>query len=101
MHADQETYQLMGKEHALIISNHRRDIDWLIGWILAQRSGCLGSTLAIMKKSSKFLPVIGWSMWFAEYLFLERSWAKDENTLKVGLQTRGLLKDCQNIFCKL
>jgi hypothetical protein len=22
-------------------------------------------------------------MWFAEYLFLERSWAKDENTLKV------------------
>ncbi|KAG1367020.1 putative 1-acyl-sn-glycerol-3-phosphate acyltransferase PLS1 [Cocos nucifera] len=39
-----------------------------------------------MKKSSKFLPVIGWSMWFAEYLFLERSWAKDENTLKLGLQ---------------
>jgi 1-acyl-sn-glycerol-3-phosphate acyltransferase len=25
-----------GKEHALIISNHRSDIDWLIGWILAQ-----------------------------------------------------------------
>jgi hypothetical protein len=22
-------------------------------------------------------------MWFAEYLFLERSWAKDEKTLKV------------------
>ncbi|PUZ67271.1 hypothetical protein GQ55_3G421700 [Panicum hallii var. hallii] len=84
--ADQETYQLTGKKHALIISNHRSDIDWLIGWILAQRSGCLGSTLAIMKKSSKFLPVIGWSMWFAEYLFLERSWAKDENTLKWGLK---------------
>nr|GMD25062.1 1-acyl-sn-glycerol-3-phosphate acyltransferase 2-like [Ipomoea batatas] len=30
--------------------------------------------------------VIGWSMWFFEYLFLERSWAKDENTLKSGLQ---------------
>ncbi|PVH62983.1 hypothetical protein PAHAL_3G446500 [Panicum hallii] len=123
--ADQETYQLTGKEHALIISNHRSDIDWLIGWILAQRSGCLGSTLAIMKKSFKvpsFLrphcyawvkelfpmniydhpwcqsiksikeqssseqEVIGWSMWFAEYLFLERSWAKDENTLKWGLK---------------
>jgi lysophosphatidic acid acyltransferase/lysophosphatidylinositol acyltransferase len=24
-------------------------------------------------------------MWFAEYLFLERSWAKDEKTLKVTL----------------
>ncbi|KAI4300755.1 hypothetical protein L6164_034093 [Bauhinia variegata] len=83
---DLETFHLMGKEHALIICNHRSDIDWLVGWVLAQRSGCLGSSLAVMKKSSKLLPVIGWSMWFSEYLFLERSWAKDENTLKSGLQ---------------
>ncbi|KAG6517610.1 hypothetical protein ZIOFF_021006 [Zingiber officinale] len=46
----------VGKEHALVISNHKSDIDWLVGWILSQRSGCLGSTLAVMKKSSKFLP---------------------------------------------
>ncbi|KAK8609263.1 hypothetical protein V6N13_025569 [Hibiscus sabdariffa] len=84
--ADHESFSFMGKEHALVLSNHRSDIDWLVGWVLAQRSGCLGSTLAVMKKSSKFLPVIGWSMWFSEYLFLERSWAKDENTLKAGLQ---------------
>ncbi|KAK4755416.1 hypothetical protein SAY87_009173 [Trapa incisa] len=83
---DHETFHLMGKEHSLVISNHKSDIDWLVGWVLSQRSGCLGSTLAVMKKSSKFLPVIGWSMWFSEYLFLERSWAKDESTLKLGLQ---------------
>ncbi|KAE9585293.1 hypothetical protein Lal_00018316 [Lupinus albus] len=83
---DRETLRLMGKEHALVICNHRSDIDWLVGWVLAQRSGCLGSSLAVMKKSSKFLPVIGWSMWFSEYLFLERSWAKDEKTLKSGIQ---------------
>lgn len=86
VYADPETFNLMGKEHALVIANHRSDIDWLVGWILAQRSGCLGSSLAVMKKSSKLLPVIGWSMWFSEYLFLERSWAKDERTLKSGLQ---------------
>lgn len=83
---DRETINLMGKEHALVVSNHKSDIDWLVGWVLAQRSGCLGSSLAVMKKSSKFLPVIGWSMWFSEYLFLERSWAKDESTLKTGIQ---------------
>lgn len=83
---DMETFRLMGKEHALVICNHRSDIDWLVGWVLAQRSGCLGSSLAVMEKSSKVLPVIGWSMWFSEYLFLERSWAKDETTLKSGLQ---------------
>ncbi|KAM7271680.1 hypothetical protein ACFE04_030894 [Oxalis oulophora] len=82
---DDETFKLMGREHALVICNHRSDIDWLVGWILAQRSGCLGSALAVMKKSSKYLPVIGWSMWFSEYLFLERSWVKDEITLKSGL----------------
>lgn len=25
-----------GKERALVISNHRSDIDWLVGWIIAQ-----------------------------------------------------------------
>ncbi|KAJ3698492.1 hypothetical protein LUZ61_002197 [Rhynchospora tenuis] len=86
LYGDAEIFNLMGKEHALLVSNHRSDIDWLVGWVLAERAGCLGSALAVMKKSSKFLPVIGWSMWFAEYLFLERNWAKDENTLKVGLK---------------
>ncbi|KAG6473568.1 hypothetical protein ZIOFF_067485 [Zingiber officinale] len=95
LYADSKTFKLMGKEHALVICNHRSDIDWLVGWILAQRSGCLGSALAVMKKSSKFLPVIGWSMWFTEYLFLERSWARDENTLQCGLER---LKDFPRPF---
>ncbi|CAL5211809.1 unnamed protein product [Lathyrus oleraceus] len=62
----------MGKEHALVISNHESDIDWLVGWTIVERSGCLGSTLAEMKKSSKFLPVIGWSMRFSAELALHR-----------------------------
>ncbi|GKV34652.1 hypothetical protein SLEP1_g43010 [Rubroshorea leprosula] len=92
---DSETFKLMGKEHALVMCNHRSDLDWLVGWVLAQRSGCLGSAIAVMKKSSKLLPVIGWSMWFSEYIFLERSWAKDESILKSGLQR---LKDFPQPF---
>ncbi|PON89191.1 Phospholipid/glycerol acyltransferase [Trema orientale] len=86
LHADSETFQLMGKEHALVISNHRGDIDWLVGWVLAQRSGCLGSTIAIMRKEAKFLPVIGWSMWLSDHVFLETKWVKDELTLKSAFQ---------------
>ncbi|KAF2605469.1 hypothetical protein F2Q70_00026635 [Brassica cretica] len=92
---DNETFNRMGKEHALVVCNHRSDIDWLVGWILAQRSGCLGRALAVTKKSSKFLPVTGWSMWFSEYLFLERNWVKDESTIKSGLQR---LKDFPQPF---
>ncbi|KAF4381915.1 hypothetical protein F8388_000609 [Cannabis sativa] len=98
VHTDAETFRLLGfsqkmahshfpgKEHALVISNHRSDIDWLVGWVLAQRSGCLGSSLAIIKNEAKFLPIIGWSMWFCDYVFLERNWAKDESILKSGFQ---------------
>ncbi|CAH9072285.1 unnamed protein product [Cuscuta europaea] len=86
LYVDQETYELMGKEHALFISNHRSDIDWLVGWILAQRAGCLGNALAIIKKSLSYIPVLGWSMWFSGYIILERRWDKDENTLKAGFQ---------------
>nr|QYJ54459.1 lysophosphatidic acid acyltransferase 2 [Consolida ajacis] len=86
IYMDPEEYKLVGKEHALFLANHKSDIDWLLGWVFAQRSGCLGCAPAVMKKSLKFLPVIGWTMWFSEYLFLERNWAKDESTLKSGLR---------------
>ncbi|KAH7294559.1 hypothetical protein KP509_27G007400 [Ceratopteris richardii] len=87
VYVDNETWKKMGKEHALLICNHRSDMDWLVGWVLAQRVGCLGSTRAVMKKSSKFLPVVGWSMWFSEYTFLERDWVKDEAILKESFQS--------------
>lgn len=29
-------YKITGKEHALVMCNHRSDIDWLVGWVLAQ-----------------------------------------------------------------
>ncbi|KNA16761.1 hypothetical protein SOVF_086260 [Spinacia oleracea] len=86
LHTDSETLRLMGKEHALLISNHRSDIDWLIGWVLAQRAGCLGCTMAIMKNVLRYLPVIGWSMCFSEYIFVKRRWAEDESTLKSGYE---------------
>lgn len=86
VYADDETFELLGKEHALVISNHNSDLDWLVGWILAQRSGCLGSALAVMKKEAKVLPIIGWSMWFSDYVFLERSWGKDERILQSGFE---------------
>ncbi|KAL1822418.1 hypothetical protein ACET3Z_009196 [Daucus carota] len=86
VYADAETFQLMGKEDALVICNHKSDIDWLVGWILAQRAGCLGSSFAVTKKSARYLPVVGWSIWFSGAIFLERSWEKDEKTLKSGFQ---------------
>lgn len=38
----------------------------------------------LLKFTTSLSQIIGWSMWFSDYIFLERSWAKDENTLKVN-----------------
>ncbi|MCD7466869.1 phospholipid scramblase 1 [Datura stramonium] len=87
---------VMEKSFKIIISNHRSDIDWLVGWALAQRVGCLGSTNCFGKRSLYHIfpfsilfdtfKVLGWSMWFAGCISLERSWTKDENTLKSGFR---------------
>lgn len=40
--ASDESFQNWGKEHALIIMNHSYEVDWLMGWIVADRSKILG-----------------------------------------------------------
>lgn len=40
--ASDESFQRWGKEHALIIMNHTFEVDWLMGWIVADRSQTLG-----------------------------------------------------------
>jgi lysophosphatidic acid acyltransferase/lysophosphatidylinositol acyltransferase len=42
-----EDYELVGKEHALVLPNHRSDIDWMIGWIICERTGILGVSILV------------------------------------------------------
>ncbi|KAF8009197.1 hypothetical protein BT93_J0245 [Corymbia citriodora subsp. variegata] len=88
LHTDPETYELMGKEHALFMPNHPSDVDILTTWLLARRVGCLRSALMVLKKSFQYLPIFGWATWFSEFVFLDRRWDKDE----------GKLKDCPRPF---
>ncbi|KAM5579842.1 hypothetical protein ABKV19_009548 [Rosa sericea] len=83
---EQETSHLKGEEHELLISNARNDADPLVELVLAQWSGCLGSLLAVIKTSARYIPVIGWSMWFSEYVFPERSCAHNARKLKSDLK---------------
>ncbi|TYJ20769.1 hypothetical protein E1A91_A08G019100v1 [Gossypium mustelinum] len=66
--------------------NHVSDSDTLLTWILAQRVGCLRSALTIVKKTTRYLPVFGWTNWFSESIFQDRNWAKDESKLKSSFE---------------
>jgi lysophosphatidic acid acyltransferase / lysophosphatidylinositol acyltransferase len=69
--------------------NHKYDIDWLLGYVLCSRIKLLGGTKVVMKQATKYLPLMGWSFWFAEYIFLNRIWETDKKLL---------VKDLNNIF---
>ncbi len=43
-------------------------------------------TKCYMKSYLKYLPVIGWMWWFAEYVFLKRNWDSDLPVLKKSLE---------------
>jgi lysophosphatidic acid acyltransferase/lysophosphatidylinositol acyltransferase len=41
-YVDKEDYKYFGKEHAILIINHKYEIDWLTAWAITDRIGTLG-----------------------------------------------------------
>lgn len=70
-----------GKEHAYCIMNHTYEIDWLVGWMIAERVQLLGNCKAYAKKAIQYLPVLGWAWKCSEFVFLERNFDKDKEVI--------------------
>eukprot|EP01134_Creolimax_fragrantissima_P005157 CFRG5157T1 len=87
LYGNPEVWDTVGKHRGLTLVNHASDIDWLLGWMVAERFGMLGGTKALMKESAKYVPVLGWSWWFSEFIWLKRSWGADQQTMSSGLQS--------------
>jgi len=81
-----EDYEKIGTESAMLMPNHRSDIDWLVGYMIADRNGILGTAKCYMKNDVKYIPTIGWTWWFLEFCFLRRSWDKDQSTIQKSLK---------------
>eukprot|EP00127_Corallochytrium_limacisporum_P000618 Clim_evm17s22 gene=Clim_evmTU17s22 len=77
----EEDFQLVSREGSIVVPNHCSDVDWLVGWIVGERRGMLTTTKALIKKQALYLPLVGWSMWFLEWGFLDRNWDKDKETM--------------------
>ncbi|KAL3281231.1 hypothetical protein HHI36_004445 [Cryptolaemus montrouzieri] len=71
----------IGKEHACFIMNHSYETDWILGWVLAERVKILGNVKAYCKKAIQYMPVLGWSWKFSEFVFLERDFQKDKENI--------------------
>lgn len=78
---DQETLREFGKYSAIVITNHRYDIDWLGAWTFSDKLGTLGNDKAMLKSSLKYVPIIGWGWALNDMIFLSRDWKKDRDNL--------------------
>jgi len=65
--------ELSSHESVICIANHRYTHDWLLDWIMAEYYGMLGQCKAFVKAVVAKFPILGWSMWFNEFVFLSRS----------------------------
>lgn len=75
-----------GKENVLLMMNHAYEIDWLVGWMVAEKLKVLGNCKAYAKKVISYVPIIGWAWKFAEFVFLERSFDKDKEIIAKQLR---------------
>ncbi|KAM8710887.1 hypothetical protein ACLKA7_017504 [Drosophila subpalustris] len=82
VYMDEEDYKkYSGRENVLLIMNHKYEIDWLAGWMIADKMGVLGNCKAYAKKAIRYVPCIGWAWWLAEFVFLNRDFDKDKEII--------------------
>ncbi|XP_060577352.1 1-acyl-sn-glycerol-3-phosphate acyltransferase delta-like isoform X2 [Ruditapes philippinarum] len=80
-----EDQKRLGKSHSVCMVNHTYEIDWLMAWMMAERHGMLGNTKIYGKDILKYVPVLGWTWYFTESIFLKRSWDEDKKILEKSI----------------
>uniref|UniRef100_T1GZA2 Phospholipid/glycerol acyltransferase domain-containing protein n=1 Tax=Megaselia scalaris TaxID=36166 RepID=T1GZA2_MEGSC len=83
IYMDKLDVHYLGTEHCIPVVNHCYPNDWM--FLLHFGSKCkliLGNCRAFAKKSLKWIPVVGWFFYFNEYIFLERSFERDQEILE-------------------
>ncbi|KAB7497631.1 1-acyl-sn-glycerol-3-phosphate acyltransferase delta [Armadillidium nasatum] len=86
VYTSDESYKHWGNEHAIIVMNHTYEVDWLMGWIVADRSRVLGGAKVFVKKMMKYVPTIGWAWWCSDIIFLHRNWQEDKSIMETQIK---------------
>ncbi|KAL9129366.1 MAG: hypothetical protein Q9217_002166 [Psora testacea] len=73
-------------ERMVLIANHQIYTDWLYLWWIGYAAGMHGRIYVVLKESLKRIPVIGWGMQFAQFIFLKRKWEEDKPGLAAHMQ---------------
>ncbi len=83
--SDETDVNAIGASHAIIVMNHHYEVDWLFGWMVADRFNVLGNARVYLKKSLRFVPVMGWCWAVSDVVFLDRDWNRDKDAIAYGI----------------
>lgn len=74
--------EVPARENALVLANHQQmaDITFLMAY--ARSKGRLGDLKWFVKDAMKYVPGVGWGMWFLDCPFLKRDWAEDRASIE-------------------
>ncbi|XP_062505493.1 1-acyl-sn-glycerol-3-phosphate acyltransferase delta-like [Corticium candelabrum] len=79
-----EDIENIRQANTFTVINHRGDLDWMVGYCVCDRIKTLQAVKSVMKSFVKYLPTLGWSFWFSDYVFLKRSFAQDKHCLQAA-----------------
>ncbi|KOH00877.1 putative acyltransferase DI49_0216 [Saccharomyces eubayanus] len=83
------------KDKAIIMANHQMYADWIYLWWLSFVSDLGGNVFIILKKTLKYVPILGFGMQNFKFIFLNRNWQRDETTLTDSLVSMDLNARCK------
>lgn len=69
--------EVKGNIFGVIIANHTFELDWMTCFIMADQLGNMGNYKCFSKDELKWLPVIGWTFWMADLIYVKRDWKRD------------------------
>ncbi|EMD41741.1 hypothetical protein CERSUDRAFT_110317 [Gelatoporia subvermispora B] len=72
-------------QKTVLIANHQMYADWWYAWCLTYYMQTYKDVHIVLKKSLKWVPILGWGMQFFNFTFLARSWASDKLHLASSL----------------
>ncbi|XP_039259911.2 1-acyl-sn-glycerol-3-phosphate acyltransferase delta-like isoform X2 [Styela clava] len=97
-----DDFRKVNKESGIVVLNHKYDMDWVVGWVVGDRVKILGNAKCMAKKALSYVPLLGWSWRFCEYIFVKRNLENDTKTILTAMET---LKEFKHyywmlIFCE-
>ncbi|KIM84607.1 hypothetical protein PILCRDRAFT_780251 [Piloderma croceum F 1598] len=81
---------------SILIANHQMYADWWYAWCLTYFMGTHKDVFIVLKRSLKWIPIIGWAMQISKFIFLAPSRASDRVELVSQLSALGQQAERQN-----